>query len=319
MAQAFEQAVRRLPGEWCTPLLRLPGTERAKIREITFRAGKPVTLTAADGIRFMDRKGVFTSFLPAAEASVSAEEVSRILRHLTQYSLHTFEQELCGGYLTLQGGHRCGIAGSAVYKDGRLSHIRAVSCISMRVARQVRGLSTTVLHRLYGSATVPSVLLLGAPSGGKTTLLRDLIRALASGETGRYFRTAVVDERGEIGAALHGIAQFDIGITAELLDGFSKEEGMRMALRALSPEIIAVDEIAADGDMEAIRKIRHSGAAVLATAHAASLTDAYRRDGLGALLIEGAFDYAVILEGAKHPGRVLQIASVQQEVKRICG
>lgn len=319
MAQAFEQAVRQLPGEWCERLLRFPKEERHGVREITFRAGKPVTLTTAAGIRFMDRQGGFLPFVPPESACIGAEEVNRCLRHLTQYSLHTFEQELCGGYLTIQGGHRCGIAGSAVYKDSQLSHIRDVSCISLRIARQIRGLSAPVLYRLYGGITPPSVLLIGAPASGKTTLLRDLIRGLASGEIGRFVRIAAVDERGELGAALHGIAQLDLGVTADLLDGFQKEEGMRMALRALSPEVIVVDEIASDADMEAVRRIQRGGAAVLAAAHAASLADAYRRGGLGELLKEGAFDYAAVLEGAKHPGKVARIASLHTGDERICG
>lgn len=205
-----------------------------------------------------------------------------------------------------------------MYKENRLTHIRDVSCISLRIARQIRGIGTALLHRLYSGVNLPSVLMIGSPASGKTTLLRDLIRGLSSGEAGRFIRVAAVDERAEIGAALHGIAQLDLGITADLLDGFSKEEGMHMALRALSPEVIAVDEIASDADIRAVRKIQRGGAAVLATAHASSLADACHRSGLGELLKEGAFDYAAILEGAKRPGQVTQIVPMERGSGKIC-
>ncbi len=58
----------------------------------------------------------------------------------------------------------------------------------------------------------------------------------------------MIDERGELGAALHGTAQYDLGTTADLFDGFYKAEGMQMALRAMAPAVIAVDELGGHSD-----------------------------------------------------------------------
>ena len=312
MAQAFEQAVRQLPVPWRELLLRIPQQERCGVREICFRAEKPVALMTAGGVSFMARNGSVTAFCPQRDG-VMAEEVNRCLRHLTQYSLHAFEAELCGGYLTLQGGHRCGITGHAVYKENTLTHIRDISGISLRIAREIRGIAQPLLQRLYCGEKNPSVLLLGAPGSGKTTLLRDMIRGLADGESGRYLRVAVVDERGELGASLRGKAQNDLGVLSDLLDGFRKDDGMLFALRSLAPQIIAVDEIAAEPDLYAIRKVQHGGAALLASAHASSVADAYRRDGISGLLESGVFDYAVILEGAAFPGKVARIEPLTKE------
>ena len=319
MAQAFYEAVRQLPDAWQQKLLCYPKEERQNVREITFRAGKPVVLTTADGIRFLDRRNRFARVLSSECVCVSAEEVEHILRHLTHYSLHTFEQDLCGGYLTIRGGHRCGVAGSAVYKAENLSHIRAVSCVSLRIARQIHGLAAPIWKRLYYGSVIPSVLLIGAPASGKTTVLRDWIRALASGETGRYMRVAVVDERGEIGAAVNGIAQNDLGITSDLLDGFWKKDGMRAALRSLAPQVIAVDEIATQEDMESLRQIRSGGAAILATAHASSMEELYHREGLKQMMEEAMFDALVVLEGAGRPGVAKTVLSLKTEETRLCG
>lgn len=319
MAQAFEQAVKQLPAEWCGVLQKIPQRQRCGVREITFRVGKAITLTTAEGVCFMERNGNFTPFPPRGN-TLTSEEVNRCLRHLTQYSLHAFETELCGGYLTLQGGHRCGIAGHAVYKEGALSYVRDVSTVSIRVAREIRGLSQPVLKRLYFGERIPSVLILGAPGSGKTTLLRDIIRGLADGEAGRYVRVAVVDERSELGAARQGAPQYDLGLASDLLDGFYKTDGMLFALRSLAPQVIAVDEIAAESDQSAVRKVQYGGVSLLASAHASSVEEAYRRDGIGELLRNGTFDYAVVLEDAKTPGKVARIETViKRKEKSECG
>ena len=88
-----------------------------------------------------------------------------------------------------------------MHKDQSISHVRDVSSISLRIARQIRGVSRGLVQSLYGTGETPSVLIVGAPASGKTTVLRDLVRSLANGEAGRYFRVSVIDERGELGAA----------------------------------------------------------------------------------------------------------------------
>ena len=310
MDVAYETAVRQLPPKIRELLLLFPQDKQQVVREVSMRAGKPLTLTTGEGIRFASGNGAFSAFPPPASDILTAQEIGDCLRFLTEYSLHSFEESLCRGYLTVRGGHRAGISGTGVHKDQSISHVRDVSSISLRIARQIRGVSRGLVQSLYGTGETPSVLIVGAPASGKTTVLRDLVRSLANGEAGRYVRVSVIDERGELGAALHGTAQHDLGVTSDLFDGFYKAEGMQMALRAMAPDVIAVDELGGAADAQAVRSVQNGGAAILATAHAGSIEGAYQREGIGALLREGAFDRIVLLNGADSPGTVRAVQSI---------
>ena len=144
-----------------------------------------------------------------------------------------------------------------------------------------------------------STLLLSPPGGGKTTLLRDLVRLLSQGtEWNPPCRVALVDERGELAAVHRGRPQLEVGCHTDVMDGCPKRLAVPMLLRAMTPQVIALDEIALAADVEAVCAAAGCGAALLATVHAASLED-LRAGPVGRALLEcGVFRRAVLIEGA---------------------
>jgi len=183
------------------------------------------------------------------------------------------------GFLTIPGGHRLGICGQTVVKDGCVTGFRRVSSLCLRVARDLKNLAPK------DCVSLGSVLILGAPGWGKTTLLRDLCRNLSGSSA-----VAVVDSRRELFPE-----GFDSGGGLDVLSGCDKEIGMEMVLRTMAPDYIAIDEITAQADAQALLRAAGCGVKLLATAHASSLGDLRQRPCYRPLLETGLFQTVLLL------------------------
>lgn len=183
------------------------------------------------------------------------------------------------GYITAPGGHRIGLCGGAVCRSGAVEGIREISSLCIRVARDFPGIGKDAVG-MKGS-----ILILGAPGWGKTTLLRDLIRQLSETEA-----VSVVDERGELFPE-----GFLRGKRMDVLTGCPKPAGIDMVLRTMGPDCIAVDEITAEGDCQALVQAANCGVRLLATAHAGSARDFRCRRVYRPLAEEGIFETLLIL------------------------
>lgn len=172
------------------------------------------------------------------------------------------------GFLTANGGHRIGICGETVCKDGLITGISNATSLCIRVARDISGISRQ-LEKLQDN-----LLIIGCPGSGKTTLLRDLIRAKSSYGFGPI---GVVDERRELFPVAGGRYTFDRGTSTDVLSGCSKEKGIEILLRCMTPKWIAVDEITSPQDCSALLHACWCGARLICTAHADCLEDLYAR------------------------------------------
>ena len=228
--------------------------------------------------------------------------------YLSGYSLYAYEEEVRQGYLTLQGGHRVGLAGKTILDGEKITSIRFISFINIRFSHQVKGCASVILPYIAQGSTVRHTLLISPPRCGKTTILRDLIRQISDGDEKRPGHcVGVVDERSEIGGCHQGVPQNDVGIRTDVLDGCPKAEGMMMLIRSMSPEVIAVDEIGSYEDIHAIESVIHCGCRLLATVHGSSIDDIKRKPLLNRLVKEKIFERYILLEGRPRAGTVRQI------------
>lgn len=300
----FEEAAGLLGG-WGPLLGKIPEEVKEEAQEIRFRAGKPVTVCTGRRTWFLTGSG---ALLPQASSlcpSVSPGELQSLFRGLCADSLYSREPEIREGYLTLRGGHRAGVCGTAVVRDGEVSSLRDISTLCIRISREYPGAADEIFRRL--GLPEGGLLIAGAPSSGKTTVLRDLARQLANGSRGRYCRVAVVDERGELGSVCRGLAENDLGLTADLLSGYPKEQGILQAVRSLSPEYILCDELGGEKDARAVEAGMFAGASIVATVHAGSREELRERLVCRRLLETGAFTHVVQLAGRGAPGKVLSV------------
>jgi stage III sporulation protein AA len=202
-----------------------------------------------------------------------------MLNYLCGYSPYAMEEELRQGFFTIEGGHRVGVSGRTSYeKNGASSVVNAVSDISglnIRIAHERKGCARNLIPWICKGGRLAHTFLFAPPGVGKTTYLRDCIRLLSDGdETRRGVKVGVVDERSEIAACHCGVPQNDLGSRVDVLDNCPKEQGMRMLLRSMSPEVIAVDELGGAADFAAVAECAKSGVAVLGTIHAGSVAEA---------------------------------------------
>lgn len=216
------------------------------------------------------------------EDRVSEDDLNYVINAASRYS--PWNAATCAqGYLTAPGGHRIGICGEVVCKDGFAAGFRKVSSICIRIAKDYIGIA--------GNLRLPdgSTLVIGAPGWGKTTLLRDLIRKISDHET-----VCVVDERGELFPV-----GFPQGKRMDVLTGCPKPAGIDMALRTMGPKYIALDEITAESDCQAILQAANCGVRLLATAHGVSLEDLRRRKIYRPLLENCVFQRLLVLHSNK--------------------
>ena len=221
--------------------------------------------------------------------------VQETLERAMGQSRYTAQEMLRRGFLTLSGGHRLGICGTGVYHGTELYSLREISSLNLRIARPIRSVADAAANHLW--THLQSALIIGPPGSGKTTLLRDLIRQLSE----RFrFRMAVADERMELAACMDGKPQFDLGRTTDVLSGVPKEQAMEMLLRSMNPQWIAVDEITAAEDVQAIVRASYCGVRFLATAHAYTKEDLYKRPVYRSLLEAGIFETLVVLDAQRN-------------------
>jgi stage III sporulation protein AA len=279
----------------------------APIEEIRIRQGRPLHLIYHGGDRFLtpDGRGILA---PEGAYLPTHDDLIRTFALLAQGSVYAWEDEVRSGFLTVQGGHRVGLAGRVVTEEGKIRTLKQVASLNIRIAREVKGSATPLLPRITRAGRLLSTILISPPQAGKTTLLRDIIRQLSLGSPAwRGLKVGLVDERSEVAGCCDGVPQRDVGPRTDVLDACPKAEGMMLLIRAMSPDVVAVDEIGRPADGDAVMEALHAGVAVLATAHGASLAEVARRPAIKALVEAGAFARAVILGRSRGPGTIEQV------------
>ncbi len=236
-----------------------------ELQEIRIRVDKPIILK-------LKEKDLILQY------NILQTEILQIVERLCENSIYAYKNQICEGFITIKGGHRVGLTGSCVIENGKITNIKYISSLNIRIAREVKNCSTRILREIIDieNKTIYNSIIVAPPGRGKTTILRDIIRRLSDGIEEINFRgktCGVVDERGEIAAMYKGVPQNDVGIRTDIIENVSKNKGIHMLIRTMAPEIIACDEIGSKEDVEAIHYALYSGVKGIFTMHGKNVED----------------------------------------------
>lgn len=233
-------------------------TEKYQIEEIRIRVKKPICLK-------IGQENIIIEHI------ITEEELLEIFEKICEKSIYSYKKQICEGFITIKGGHRVGIVGSAVMDNEKIININYISSLNFRIARQKIGCGEKILtYIIKNSNDIYNSLIISPPGCGKTTILRDVVRSLSNGIKEKNFwgRTiGLIDERSEIAAMYKGIPQNDVGIRTDVIENVSKSIAIRNLVRSMSPNIIACDEIGAIEEINAYLNAVYSGVRGIFTAH----------------------------------------------------
>ncbi len=316
MYEDIKKRLEFLPDIIQQALLRVDKVYVNAIQEIRLRVAQPISLVIKGESYFLANDGLLSAFVPKNPYIIDAEMIKETFLSACGYSVHSHTTELASGFVTTAYGDRVGICGRVVLENGVVIGMRDITSINIRISRQVQKVAQEYLAMID---IKKGVLIVGAPSTGKTTLLRDIVRAISCGEVGFHKKVALIDQRYELAAIHNAVPQYELGACTDIISGQGKAEAIEQAVRTLSPDIIACDEIGSDGEVSAIVSGSNCGAGFLATAHCGSADDLYKNIRIKKLIDTGVFGYIIRLTSVAMPcvgGEIITMEEYKNEMDR---
>ncbi len=303
---SFDMAVKPISKHLKELLLCVDNKTKEHCNEIRLRKNKPVVLMIKNKCAILRNDGS-VCFENKNPYICSEDELNDTFIRMCDYSVHTHTSDITDGYITIDGGHRVGVVGTASRdRNDNIVSIRDISFLNIRIARSIKNCSEEIYSRLFTDKPL-SIIIAGPPTSGKTTILRDLVHKISDSGV----KVSVIDERNEI--ALKSIKSIaEIGINTDVYSGYPKTSAINIALRTMSPQLIAIDEVCEDGEIYAIKKASNCGVKIIVTVHASSYSELLTRYQIKSLIDTYSFDKLVLLTGADKPGKISGIYDIQE-------
>ncbi|MDR1906555.1 MAG: Flp pilus assembly complex ATPase component TadA [Clostridiales bacterium] len=261
-----------------------------RLFEIRLRLGKPLVV--------YDRLGG-----TALNYRVCERDIEYVLNVASGHSVYAVSEQLTKGYVTYRGGIRIGVSGEGVSEGGRLSALKNISSLNIRIPHEVKGCADDIKYLINGG--LKNILIISPPGAGKTTLLRELTRLYSD----KAYNILLIDERNEIAAATDGVSALDAGDFTDIMSCAEKKTVYENIIRSMRPDMIVTDELFGKEDVDSVCDIIRAGVCVMASIHA------YGLQALENTVFEKVFyvfDYFIILE--RPGGKILVTKSPKKQI-----
>lgn len=252
--------------------------------EIRVRADKPIVLVCESKTYFLTDCGRLTGFYSVDSLTLNDTDISSMFSKMCNCSVYTYTESIINGFITLESGIRIGVYGTAVTTDGKISALRKIRGLNIRIPSAHIGVSSRVAELFKSSGQ--NVLICGPPSSGKTTVLKDLCRYLSDDY---FYKLAVIDERGELSDEY-------IGFNTDILSFYPKAAGIEISVRTLSPDIIVCDEFGNGNEINSVLDGLNSGVNFVLTLHCDGYNDLFYKNQFIRLIRCSEIDYCVFLK-----------------------
>lgn len=263
-----------------------------EITEIRIRRDAPLCITVlkknANGMCYENRELALT---------VHSALMDTVIRALTDNALYAHENTIKEGYITVQGCYRVGIIGKSVLDANGFMRLSLVRSLNIRLWRECDGIADKIYERIKCGEFRQSVLIVSPPSGGKTTVLRDLTRSLVQKHP--HKRVALIDTRSEIATPrMLQLPHLDV------LTNYPKIKGIEIAVRVLSPEYIVCDEIGLVDEASLLEIVQSCGVPCIMSAHSDSVKSLLRQSSFFHLYQNHFFDLYAQIDGILDTGKM---------------
>lgn len=293
----MKQILEYMPGNIKEVLI--PYSDSVGITEIRIRAGRNIML------RFGTKEIICAGI-------ASKEDILNILLNISKKSIYSIQNDINNGFLTIKGGHRIGLTGEVILERGSIKNIKNISSMNIRIARQINGAADRIINCIIQGNEMRNTLIVSPPGCGKTTILRDAIKQISSGNPKYGFEgrsVGLVDERGEIASVYNGVPMLDVGTRTDIMSFCPKHIGISLLTRSMGPQVIATDEIGSVEDVEVIKNAMLSGVNLLFTMHGKNIEDIFANNEIKQMIEVGYFENIIILSNRKGPGTIERIYS----------
>lgn len=268
------------------------------INEIRFRVDKPIVINIQGQNRFLTVSGTSENIDNAVCCNMS--HITEIIKRASENSMYAIHDQLTKGFITIAGGIRIGVCGEVVENNGKVSTIKNINSLNIRIPHKVKNCSLKTYLYIVGNDNIKNTLVIAPPGAGKTTYIRDLIEQISLKNPTKNI--LIVDERAEISATCDGVQKLNVGPSCDIYTNSSKQFAFENGIRSMKPDVIVTDEINLESDLFAIRQAISSGVSVIATIHANSVYDLKLKPKFDVLIKDKVFERYVVLSNKNGPG-----------------